>query len=444
MIPLSFLLATCAQGAPAAVSARDQAAPPVVIEWCQGRVRPLDELAREISTVPTAAAPTPRVVIVGRAYEGTRELVEFERDLVARAANFDVVALDVGLFEGEAADRYVRTGQGDPRALAETFGAWGWSVRETTAVLEALRARETKPAVVGIGVGSPKAPAEAALQFIEKISPSSSARAELVMAPLRSDGINGRPRYYQLSENQRGILRFGVMEIRDLLSDQRETLADMAKPAEFDRAFRVLDAVRQYEETMRFEFEPADSDPRGRILAENLVHALASRPETARALVLVRMRDLGRVGDPGTLPAQLRTLGSLEATCVATACGAATFRAYDPNDHVPGPLVTREVVAKAEQQTPFERALNAASSARSGTAAASPCWFDLRHAAVDGEVAAWLAVRRTLRSSGAWCGGAVETPWDYDTLRDFDAIVWFPQVTAGTPHEPVKAPEPGK
>jgi hypothetical protein len=80
----------------------------------------------------------------------------------------------------------------------------------------------------------------------------------------------------------------------------------------------------------------------------------------------------------------------------------------------------RKLELSAGARTPLESALTG-----SGEAV-----YDLRALPKDGTATAWLAQRRTLRSARATCGGAGETPWDYTVAADFDALVWFPSVTA--------------
>ena len=374
-----------------------------------------------------ANADRPHLTVVGRPFEGTQELAELQRELLAGA--FDVVAIDVGFTEGEAFQSYVNSKDELTLDFVATCGAFGWSPVEGLAWIEALRKLEKKPTIVGIGVGSSTSMSQEALKLLEKLLPETQARSELVLYPLCTDGVHGRPRYYQLSENQRGVLRYGLGEVRDLLMDQRENepLPNMEK--EYARCQRLLDALQQYEEAMRFEIEAGDEDPRGRILATNVKNALKDRPAGTRALALVRQRDLARASDATSFVAKLAQMDGPTTTCLGVAVGSAVFRAYDPNDHEGGPLAPRDVVLTAETTTILERALRDASK--------TSAWFDLRDAPRDGLVAGWFAAPRALRSSGLTCGGPVETPWDHRVLGDFDALLWMPSVAraAATPEK---------
>lgn len=416
---LAFALACWLQNAPTSAAPAPETAPPAVNEWLATRAHPLAQLAQALAGAPRPTEDgKPTVVLVGRPFDGTRQVLDVARELCAGA--YDVIALDVGFSEGEAAHAFVQGTDGKASAVSSTFGPLGWSPVEAAALLDALRALPKKPAVVGIGVGSPKSMSEEALDLLGKLLPATQARSEFVLSPLRSDGVNGRPRYYQLDENQRGVLRFGLGEIRDMMSDIRPDASDTVLTKAFDRCSRLIVAILQYEETMRFEQEPVEEDPRGRILAQNLALALEGRPKNTRVLALVRSRDLARSSDTTSFAARLAGQGNVDVTCAAIVAGEAVFQAFDPNDHTGGPLVPRDVTLTAEGMTALERSLRAVAS--------EPTWFDLRSAPREGGAAEWFAAPRRVRSSGAICGGPIETPWDHLVTRDFDVLVWLPKL----------------
>lgn len=398
--------------------------------WLAARRHAGLELPRDL-LVAREGAPAPRVVAVGRALHGTAEIGRFELatwNAASALEGFDVLAVDIGLAEGFAADAWIRTGQGDLDGIVNSIGAWGWSHEESRRVLEALRQRNSDKAakpvtIVGIGVGAPNTLCDPFAAFLRKVYPESAPRVEVVMQALATNSADGRQRYGRLDDNDRAILQYGLDEALSMTREHEEDYSKRSSPAEYAQALARITALVQYEQTMRFELTGGEHDPHGRILAENVATILSRAPATTRVLVLANMRDLARASDPDSFAAQIEALAQVRPVCIATAVGSAEFSAIDPNSHAPGPLVPRVLTLEAAKATELEALL-----AKSG---AGDAVFDLR--ASSSAAPAWLAKSRTLRSSRASCGGQLETPWDFSVARDFDALVWFGEVHASKP-----------
>lgn len=391
--------------------------PSEVETWLLDRARSSLAPSRIISQ--DEGARVPRVVIVGRAFAGTSELAQFEGSIVALARPVDVLALDVGSKEGHDLDGWLQAGKGGLDALQDELGPLAWSRAETRAWLEALRAREAKPRVVGIGVGDPREACTEVVAFVGKVLPKMRARAELVLLPLSLEGRNGLPRYFALGDNERAILRIGLDELVDVVRASEEDIARLATPAEARRGQRALLQLQQYENQMRFVRDGDEHDPRGRILAENALAALREAGDGARLFALAELRDLARKSDPDSFAAQLVTLGGERATCIATACDRGTFLALDPNAGAAAGS-PRQLTLASEGASELEQALKRAGGENAWV-------LDLR-AQPAGAVAAWLGAQRSLRSARRVCGAPSETPWEHDILGDFDALAWFPTV----------------
>src|SRR6185503_7771449 len=114
---------------------------------------------------------------------------------------FDVVAIDVGLAEGEAIDAYIKSGKGDAAAIVASLGPWGWSADEAKTFLETWRAAPAKPVFAGIGVGDPSPLFQQLIDFLKKAHPDFAGRYERVLDGLRIPGKGGRPRYWALDDN---------------------------------------------------------------------------------------------------------------------------------------------------------------------------------------------------------------------------------------------------
>jgi erythromycin esterase-like protein len=398
-----------------------QTAPDEVVAWLKERRAASTGIPRDVFDA--------RVVAIGRALSGTNEIARFESSvwkLAAQMPGFEVLAVDVGRAEGFAADAYIQTGQGKASEIAASFGPWGWSTSDVVELLESLRAanaeaKSAKKTFVGIGIGSARLACEPMIEFVRKAYPEGAARTELIAGPMRADGRDGRSRYFQADENERAIAQAGLDELQSIARDQAEAWTQRTSAAEYERGLALITALAQYEQSFRFELIGGDSDPHGRILAENTAAALARAGEGKRALVLVHARDLARASDSDSFAAQIEKYFQIKPVCIATAVGEAEFQAYDPNDHAKGPRVPRDLVLDAADKTPLESAL-----ARTGAGAAT---IDLRKTSSTGPAAEWFAKMRALRSARPWIGGPKETPWDYFVTRDFDLLVWFDRAT---------------
>jgi erythromycin esterase-like protein len=396
----------------------DSPAPKAVVDWL-GAAQKHAPAVSEIVAPKDGAAP--RIVIAGRAAYGTVELAQFEGRLAALAKAGDVIALDTGLSEGEALDHWLRTGTGKLAEILDTSGACAWSRAETEAWLTSLSKHAEKPRIVGIATGDPRAACAEFLAWFSKVDAPAFPRVERALQPLALTGRKGEPRYAQLDDNERVILRMGLEETLGLVRDAEEKYAQQSSASEYARNLRLLVALQQYEETMRFEREAGEHDPRGRILAENALSTLKAGTEHTRVFAFVGLRDLARASDGDSFAAQLVALGAPRATCIGTACGTATFHALDPN--AMPPRQPRELKLTLENAGAFERALAA-------TGGTSTWILDLRQAPTDTNITAWLAANHSLRSARPVCGAATETTWDHALPADFDAVAWFPALTA--------------
>ncbi len=84
-----------------------------------------------------------RVVALGEATHGTREIFQMKHRLLeylVKEKGFTVFAIEANWPESMAVDRYIKTGEGDPRkALADMY-FWTWQTEEVLAMVEWMRA----------------------------------------------------------------------------------------------------------------------------------------------------------------------------------------------------------------------------------------------------------------------------------------------------------------
>jgi len=95
-----------------------------------------------------AAVGDARVVALGEASHGTREVFLMKHRLfsyLVREKGFTVFALEANWPESEALDRYVKTGDGDPRAALGELYFWTWQTQEMLALIEWMREYNRAP-----------------------------------------------------------------------------------------------------------------------------------------------------------------------------------------------------------------------------------------------------------------------------------------------------------
>jgi len=89
-----------------------------------------------------------RIVSLGEATHGTREIFQMKHRLLeylVKEKGFTVLAIEANWPESEAADRYIKTGEGDPRAALAEMYFWIWQTEEVLAMLEWMRAFNKAP-----------------------------------------------------------------------------------------------------------------------------------------------------------------------------------------------------------------------------------------------------------------------------------------------------------
>jgi erythromycin esterase len=149
LVALLAVLAAChsAPPAPAPVVVPLSDSATGALAWVQGHAAALsiaDTLpsADERSRFVTFAGDA-RLIGITELTEGTREFPSVVRHLLfslADSAGFRALAIQAPMAEAMEVDRYVRTGNGDPRRLLHTLGSWRWETPEMLALVNAIRA----------------------------------------------------------------------------------------------------------------------------------------------------------------------------------------------------------------------------------------------------------------------------------------------------------------
>lgn len=89
-----------------------------------------------------------RVVALGEATHGTREIFQMKHrmlEYLVKEKGFTVFAIEANWPESEALDRYIKTGEGDPKAGLAAMYFWTWQTEEILAMVEWMRAYNQAP-----------------------------------------------------------------------------------------------------------------------------------------------------------------------------------------------------------------------------------------------------------------------------------------------------------
>jgi erythromycin esterase len=115
----------------------------------QHRAVPLDATAADPGLAAFGkAVGEARIVALGEATHGTSEFYSLNQRLfeyLVRQKGFTVLAIEANWPESAALDRYVKTGEGDPRKALAGMNFWTWYTEEMLALLEWMRAYNQAP-----------------------------------------------------------------------------------------------------------------------------------------------------------------------------------------------------------------------------------------------------------------------------------------------------------
>lgn len=133
--------------------AKREVIPPLTPERIKQITGELAARSTELSGV-TAGAPhtdlaafgkavgNAKIVALGEATHGTREIFQMKHRLLeylVKEKGFTVFAIEANWPESMAADRYIKTGEGDPRKALKDMYFWTWQTEEVLAMLEWMR-----------------------------------------------------------------------------------------------------------------------------------------------------------------------------------------------------------------------------------------------------------------------------------------------------------------
>jgi erythromycin esterase len=379
-------------------------------------------LLREACLSPTADTAAhqfegARIIGLGEATHGTSEFTTWRSKLLVHLATTEVlsgIALEAGLAESVAADRFVRYGEGTALAATKQLRYWMWKTEEFVAFLEALKvANERLPvdrrvSIRGIDVDSP----EKAVKFARE-----ALRGSVVLTPaleLHFDAVAAWPEWRTATSAEHVNAALAAFE-----GARRGLATPKPAPAVNDIAALALDGLIL--PLRRVQQGDRSWSYRDRVMAESLLTWSRSSQRTLALWAHDNHIARGQMEGIKPLGAYLRELLGDDYHAVGTLLFKGTFKTVR--------LGGAGLVNYAAPPPPahyVEAILAEASGFRD-------CFLPLRRIAASAVGAEWLRRVRPLRTYGA-----IEIneryPWPPARLDEtWDSVMFFADTTAITP-----------
>jgi erythromycin esterase len=187
-----------------------------------------------------------RIVALGEASHGTREFFQLKHRLLeylVKEKGFTVFAIEANWPESLAVDRYIKTGEGDPRAALSGMYFWTWNTQEVFEMIEWMRAwnkaRGERPALTftSFDMQTPDVAAERVREYLRQSAPAEVAAVEAAYREL--------VKLKQAPGQLPGEAAKAAETVVKLLDARREMLSRASSPAAWRDARQAAEIVRQ-------------------------------------------------------------------------------------------------------------------------------------------------------------------------------------------------------
>ena len=207
--------------------------------------RALDDLAPFGRAVGDA-----RIVALGEATHGTREFFQMKHRLLeylVKEKGFTVFAIEANWPEALAVDRYIKTGEGDPKAALAGMYFWTWNTQEVLDMIEWMRAYNKAPGVhptltfTSFDMQTAGVAINRVLEYLRQASPAEVAGVEVGYAEVQKLGSQ-RGRVYDDGAKTAAERAETVVK---LLDSRREALVKDSSPSAWRDARQAAEIARQ-------------------------------------------------------------------------------------------------------------------------------------------------------------------------------------------------------
>ncbi|MFN7974610.1 MAG: erythromycin esterase family protein [Acidobacteriota bacterium] len=402
--------------------------------WLDARVHPIatveaghgfDDLEPVAKMVGDA-----HVVALGEATHGSRELFQIKHrllEMLVARKGFTVFAIEASFPDALAIDGYVREGKGDPAEALAGLGFWTWDTEEVLDLVRWMRSYNEDPAhakklrFYGFDMQNPAASVKALAAYFAKDDPIALAASTKILEDFAGAHLDD---YARLPGTTKKLVEEGIAAIGDRLARKRPEGG--AALEEWKLARMHLTLVSQAEEMLRTE--EGSVLVRDRAMADNVAWIREREGPDAKVLLWAHNGHVSREEDAmaggSAMGAHLHRMYGVDFVSFGLLFHQGGFRARnaasqgDVEDFTIGP--------------PCEESLEAALAATGRTALA----LDLRDEPADPAAAAWLSMRRPIRSIGAVYSKAAPDAYYLDVLpaEAFDGILYVGTVTPAHPN----------
>jgi erythromycin esterase len=226
-----------------------------------------------------------RIVALGEASHGTAEFFQMKHRLLeylVEKKGFTVFAIEGNWPESQAADRYIKTGEGDAASALRAMYFWTWQTEEVRDMLEWMRRYNQAPGkhpiltFTSFDMQSTSVARQHVLDYILRLGPDRGTTVKkLYTGP---DKLTGQTRG-QLSAQEKKQIVEQTAEAMQWLEHHREALVKVSTPEEYRNAHQCARIVHQACQML------ADEDTRDHAMAEN-VRWLAEEAYPGQKMVL--------------------------------------------------------------------------------------------------------------------------------------------------------------
>jgi erythromycin esterase len=211
-----------------------------------------------------------RVVALGEATHGTHEIFRMKHRLfeyLVQEKGFTVFAIEANWPESQAADRYVKTGEGDPKAALADMYFWTWHTEEVLAMLEWMREFNQAPgkhpilSFTSFDMQTYKVARDRVSAYVRQYAPQALSDVEAAYAPLSK--LNARV----MTDPAFTVAAEGAERVVSILEARRDALTKASSP----EAFRdTLQMARIAAQGVRMRAPGAGFAYRDQMMARNV------------------------------------------------------------------------------------------------------------------------------------------------------------------------------
>ncbi len=190
-----------------------------------------------------------RIVALGEATYGTREFFEIKHRLfeyLVREKGFSVFAINANWPEATALDLYIKSGEGDPRAVLASM-LWPWNTREALDVVEWMREFNEAPgnhaalSFASFGISAASIVTPRVVDYLKRFSPLDAVDAQTNYAPL----LEMESRLGEVYDDAASKAAERAEAVVRLLDAKRETLIQASSAGAWREARQDAELARQ-------------------------------------------------------------------------------------------------------------------------------------------------------------------------------------------------------